>query len=614
MPPRKKARTAGPKSRSASTASGSQASTSTSLTAVQSKPRRAVRGRRGGLKDLPNMPLDILMEIVVLLHPRDLLNLARTSKEWRAFLMNRKQEPLWKAARTRQEPTLPDLPSFLSEPAYANLMFFKHCSGCLKPNANNVYWEFGLRLCVPECSGLLFLCYRYARPDVYYTVVSQVGDTGYNFLSCVVPPHGSRHRRWAYLCSELNEFHERWKGLTTKEEKVQFLQERHELIRKRAEICKPLSRWDEARKTGRANELETSRNERFLAVRRRLADEGWDKELDFMGQAGLQQLYSLKPVKKPTKLTDKAWSNMRGEVIEFMQPYRTKRVSYERRALVEQRISFLCAAYEEHLTMEAQGQRLRHDGYELSPGDLAYIPAFAELLEADDDTEVSKQSFLSLLAQERWPAYVSQWKERIKTCCEDIARADLASRSVPVDDADNVLRLAVAEFRCRLCGETGLRWPDLLNHRCFRSRPSSWRPLINLDFDASVRFICKGDVFHVNGDSLRLHPAALEVVAACGQDFRKVTYDEMQACPVRLLCNHNTNWLHQCPRPRPLLDWRAAIDHRREVHPCEPFDNRRKESPWNVVAEGLPQQSKTNNMVEVSQQQGEPGSSCTQAA
>ena len=30
---------------------------------MQNQPRRAVRGRRGGLKDLPNMPLDILMEV-----------------------------------------------------------------------------------------------------------------------------------------------------------------------------------------------------------------------------------------------------------------------------------------------------------------------------------------------------------------------------------------------------------------------------------------------------------------------------------------------------------------------------------------------------------------------
>ena len=41
--------------------------------------------------------------------------------------MNRRQEPLWKTARMQQEPTLPDLPPFMSEPAYANLMFFKDC-------------------------------------------------------------------------------------------------------------------------------------------------------------------------------------------------------------------------------------------------------------------------------------------------------------------------------------------------------------------------------------------------------------------------------------------------------------------------------------------------------
>ncbi len=61
-----------------------------------------------------------------LLHPRDLLNLARTSKSCRELLMSRKYEFLWKAARAGVA-GLPDIPPWLSEPAYANLVFFTNC-------------------------------------------------------------------------------------------------------------------------------------------------------------------------------------------------------------------------------------------------------------------------------------------------------------------------------------------------------------------------------------------------------------------------------------------------------------------------------------------------------
>ena len=60
------------------------------------------------------------------MHPRDLLNLARTSKDFRSLLMSRTSAIFWRAAR-QQIPGLPECPPFLSEPQYANLLFFSHC-------------------------------------------------------------------------------------------------------------------------------------------------------------------------------------------------------------------------------------------------------------------------------------------------------------------------------------------------------------------------------------------------------------------------------------------------------------------------------------------------------
>ncbi|KZT09619.1 uncharacterized protein LAESUDRAFT_646055 [Laetiporus sulphureus 93-53] len=78
------------------------------------------------LDKLPEMPLDILLEIFSHLRPLDLLHLARTTKALRTMLMSRSSISLWKGARELVG-RLPDCPSDLSEPQYANLLFDQHC-------------------------------------------------------------------------------------------------------------------------------------------------------------------------------------------------------------------------------------------------------------------------------------------------------------------------------------------------------------------------------------------------------------------------------------------------------------------------------------------------------
>ena len=68
-----------------------------------------------------------LYQIFRCLHPRDLLNLARTSKPFRALLMNKKDAgACWTAARLQAE-DIPPIPPHLDEPAYASLLYSLHC-------------------------------------------------------------------------------------------------------------------------------------------------------------------------------------------------------------------------------------------------------------------------------------------------------------------------------------------------------------------------------------------------------------------------------------------------------------------------------------------------------
>lgn len=60
------------------------------------------------------------------LGPMDLLNLARSSKDFRSFLMKRSSAMIWKVSQLNVE-EFPPCPADMSEPAYANLMFDAHC-------------------------------------------------------------------------------------------------------------------------------------------------------------------------------------------------------------------------------------------------------------------------------------------------------------------------------------------------------------------------------------------------------------------------------------------------------------------------------------------------------
>ncbi|KII86827.1 hypothetical protein PLICRDRAFT_43495 [Plicaturopsis crispa FD-325 SS-3] len=95
------------------------------------------------------MPLDILLEVFGHLHPLDLLHLARCTKSLRAILMHRSARAIWKQALSNV-PGMPDCPSDLNEPQFANIAFSTHCHECLDTDIEgpmSILWAFRTRLC-----------------------------------------------------------------------------------------------------------------------------------------------------------------------------------------------------------------------------------------------------------------------------------------------------------------------------------------------------------------------------------------------------------------------------------------------------------------------------------
>ncbi|KAI0085152.1 hypothetical protein BDY19DRAFT_967371 [Irpex rosettiformis] len=107
--------------------------------------------RRGKLHQMLDMPLDVIMEICLHLQTKDMLNLSRLSKAFRALFTSRTTQYIWKTARINVA-GLPPCPEDLTELAYANLLFDPHCHNCQSKNCYFVYWGCRVRLC-KTCSN-----------------------------------------------------------------------------------------------------------------------------------------------------------------------------------------------------------------------------------------------------------------------------------------------------------------------------------------------------------------------------------------------------------------------------------------------------------------------------
>ncbi|KAG9023362.1 hypothetical protein FRB95_013203 [Tulasnella sp. JGI-2019a] len=97
------------------------------------------------------LPLDVVHEIFRWLEPLDLLQLARTTKTLRGHLMSKVSSSLWKATRVNVIGSPPECPEYMSEPAFARLLFMDECFVCGKIETNSrecpIYWEIQMRCC-----------------------------------------------------------------------------------------------------------------------------------------------------------------------------------------------------------------------------------------------------------------------------------------------------------------------------------------------------------------------------------------------------------------------------------------------------------------------------------
>ncbi|KAI0689357.1 hypothetical protein C8T65DRAFT_672976 [Cerioporus squamosus] len=546
MPPRKKSRKR--------TAQRNEAARSNPIDATKADGRTQLGG-------LPKMPLDILVEIFSLLHPRDLVNLARTARDFRAFLMSRDSAPFWRAAR-KQVDGLPDCPPFLSEPAYANLVFSTHCHGCAISDGSNIaVWEFAARYCA-QCQSEQLVSTTSAR-----VLVSQIQDNIRDPVLLATHISSTRYPGDYYHRPDFDRLKAVWDGgFSSDMERIQFCECARRDVRLRREFSTSISRWveeEDARKyaelkllrEGRINEYVSSlehvlEHSFYLRVEQRLRDEGWGRELDWRDGAALGHIKTMQSVRKAEKLSDRAWTTIRKDAIKVLEKHRNYRLCAERVEELQPRLALLSSLFEQW--ERAQNPRTADTDWHPTFADLALMPPFRDCIDVSAETAFEDDTLLKM--QILFPELVATWREERKA--DFLKMITDALGSVP-DDVDP-LSLAVATLDCTRCSYKSMRWPQFLAHQCARRRQflffmtDDTRTLYGQAVLAacnrlsrSYMWDSKAFVFNPSLDRTR------SAIEACGKDPNTVTYEDMESCDVRVVCS-------ECRRHCQVLDWKMA--------------------------------------------------------
>ncbi|KAF9234867.1 hypothetical protein BU15DRAFT_52049, partial [Melanogaster broomeanus] len=486
--------------------------------------------RRGKLEMLPELNLDVLFQILSLLHPMDLLNLARTTKAFRQLLMRKSSAFVWKTARSQVE-GLPDCPSDLSEPQYANLVFYPRCHvstiqlchgtiadvalalrACCINHSLAVAPQFALK--IPDIFADKFVEHEYSYSD------KEQSDACFKEYSSL-----PQDKREEYLAAK----------------RLQVC-----AIDKHADECEA---WHKDMTDARKFEREGARVERAVGIFTRLKGLGYEAEINHCGTNRIEATH--RSVFNSTKtLTDKEWDRVRPQLEQAMQEYRSHRLE---EAVYNPRRKLLVELYDAYIRQPAPSGA----AVDLLPDivDLAHLPTFDTIIKLPEGTDVNAETFKP--AFDQIPTLVQEWRASVdaQLAALVVIPSDPTTSGVATEDAGDQklkpaerLRLASALFRVDGGLQSLMMSTDFLNlptfNNCYSDSVAS-REISGRPWSLISRY--------GNSPLVDFFTGAAPVVRACGMDPQTATVEDMDQRNARLTCNH-------CIAKFPQIHtWRSAV-------------------------------------------------------
>ncbi|TFK92468.1 hypothetical protein K466DRAFT_650444 [Polyporus arcularius HHB13444] len=453
------------------------------------------------------LPPELFTEICTLLEPSDLSSLIRTCTPLRDFLLDPKSKKrIWDMVFKRARAMgMPEPPSHLSQPACAHLLSAPCCHNCGKADIRKVIWPWFKRY----CSACLPSMYIGPLEDVRVHIPQLAAyiDT-LKATGPIVKPNMQAIR--------------------------EVLRVQREDVRKRADVARRWDGWFRMQKLKRDAALDRKRKERLKQIIECLKADGWEKELQFLGHAGLEEIAKFPMVRQSSELTPFGYTQVAYTLDKFLNETRSKRIWRERLYDLE-------AAIVAHYVK--QFPRTPETDFRLAYIEFALMKDCRALVDAPHSQMVTRDDFVKIL-----PRLAEQHLTSLKAQFTAIL---LEHFCLPPDRVDEPLDLAVATWMCGLCKSQPMHFPEVLAHPC-AYEPRSWRvldycrddPYVNNAVNLHATSIAYGweharlpFQFDFVTDNLRSRlQRVCDVVKAMGYDPQRTTWQEIEASEVRLEC------------------------------------------------------------------------------
>ncbi|KAF9012810.1 hypothetical protein BDZ89DRAFT_1167214 [Hymenopellis radicata] len=398
------------------------------------------------------LPMAVHLLVFSYLEPFDLLRISCASTEFRAVVV--RHPSLWRIARqnfAREHADLPDVPPTpkdVSEPAFINLLFGRHCSNCHKVTSLS-QWEAYMRLCrkcfyKPEVSGFSNDLEAGRSTSDLTCVIDQVPQ----FLIC---SRRFYHTDSLRLMVNALERHGLTKFVNSDMYRVQ--REKMAAICEHASLCEQFVR---AFNNEHLRERSRVRQQRFESIVARLAAEGWQKELEYKSTRVALQKH--RNVNTGHPFTEAVWKSIGPNVRFFMEAQRARRIA---------RLNSFGSLFKE-ATAKLDAATFKPNAIDVAYGDVFHAMIFETDL--DDDVawpDIHLSLFTVGILEDICAAIRDEMDTELRRLLdtEDLADCDL----------DRVV------FECSKCGLL-FCYPAVMNHSCCCSTDGTFEHALHSEF------------------------------------------------------------------------------------------------------------------------------------
>ncbi|KAJ7691280.1 hypothetical protein B0H17DRAFT_1063330 [Mycena rosella] len=460
-----------------------------------------------------DLPYDILLEILKILHPLDLLYLSRTNKTLRDFLLDRSNaSTIWRESFRTAEDSPPECPSYTCEPQWARLLFEEVCHVCESSLEHDflsdpIWWEFGARYCSECCNNRIVV-------DKLPKKLTGGGRDNERRWSGIFP-----RANGSYLVKDIDEFMAKQSGNSASD--AALLQERRDQTKILSDHAKTCRKWMDGIIEARRVAHSAARDARWTAISSKFREAGWGH---LIGGATYSLRYYNDLVSIPQPLTDTEWKRIGPKLIAALEAIVKGTVKSQRLAALRRACNL--DQLTENLTFPP-----RMD-------DVGLIPEVCAVLESDLKATLTPEDLKAALAPQL-PELLARWSNAFEEKLWDHTRKVLGFPDGSARAADPFGH-ALAYFTCA--------------NGCCQGHFTGRRKLC-------PRVLYGYDPYTVDSlFSLQRGRRVLEdVIKLYGKDPQITTCAEMDAAPGKL-------WCMRCKMANQPTSWRDAPAHSAKFH------------------------------------------------